>query len=62
LLPPGKPLTALQKGGIFALLALGKDLGYAMPDLPPDTPVTGAQAIALMGDLFGHVFPNLTPM
>jgi phospholipase C len=62
LLPPGKPLTALQKGGIFALLALGKDLGYAMPDLPPDAPVTGAQAIALMGDLFGHVFPNLTPM
>jgi hypothetical protein len=33
-----------------------------MPDLPLDTPVTGAQAIALLGDLFGNVFPNLTPM
>ena len=62
LLPPDKPVTTLQKGAIFALLALGKDLGYAMPDLPLDAPVTGAQAIALMGELFGNVFPNLTPM
>jgi hypothetical protein len=52
----------LQKGGIFALLALGKDLGHPVPDMPPDTPVTGAQAMAMMSELFGHVFPKLTPM
>ena len=33
--PLDKPLTAMQKGGIFALLALGKDLGHAVPDTPP---------------------------
>ena len=60
--PPDKPLTTMQKGGIFALLALGKDLGHAVPDLPLDTEVSGAQAIAMLGDLFGHLFPNLTPM
>jgi hypothetical protein len=55
-------LTTLQKGVICALLALGKDLGHPVPSLPPGTPVTGAQAMAMMGDLFGHVFPKLTPM
>ena len=62
LLPLDKPLTTLQKGSIFALLALGKDLGHPVPDMPPDTPLTGARAMALIGDLFGHVFPNLTPI
>ena len=60
--PLDKPLTAMQKGGIFALLALGKDLGHAVPALPLDTEVNGAEAIAMLGDLFGHLFPNLTPM
>ena len=62
LLPLDKPLTTLQKAGIFALLSLGKSLGHPMPDLSVDTPVNGAQAIAMMGELFGNVFPNLTPM
>jgi phospholipase C len=60
--PLDKPLTAMQKGGIFALLALGKDLGHTVPQLPLDTEVSGAEAIAMLGDLFGHLFPNLTPM
>jgi len=30
-----------------------------VPDIPLDTEVSGAQAIALLGDLFGHLFPNL---
>ena len=62
MVPLDKPLTAMQKGGIFALLALGKDLGHAVPELPLDTEVNGAEAIAMLGDLFGHLFPNLTPM
>ena len=52
----------MQKGGIFALLALGKDLGHAVPALPLDPDINGAQAIAMLGDLFGHLFPNLTPI
>jgi hypothetical protein len=30
--------------------------------MPAGTPVTGAQAMAMMGELFAHVFPDLTPM
>ena len=46
---------------IFALLPLGNALGHPLPDMPRDTPLTGAQAIALTAELFDDVFPNLTP-
>ena len=62
LVPLDKPLTAMQKGGIFALLSLGQALGHAMPAIALDTPLTGAEGMALMGELFNNVFPNLTPM
>ena len=59
---PDQPLTTMQKGGIFAVLSLGKDLGYTVPDLALDTEISGAQAIAMLGDLLARVFPNLPPM
>jgi phospholipase C len=59
---PDQPLTTMQKGGIFAVLSLGEDLGYTVPDLALDTEISGAQAIAMVGDLLAHVFPNLPPM
>ena len=62
LVPLDKPLTAMQKGGIFALLSLGQALGHPMPAMALDTQITGAEGIALMGELFNNVFPNLTPM
>ena len=57
-----KPLTTMQKGGIFAVLSVGKSLGRPVPDMAFDTPLSLGQAIALMGDLLAHLFPNLTPM
>jgi hypothetical protein len=30
--------------------------------MPPGTPDTGAQAMTLIGDLSGHMFPRLSPM
>ena len=62
LMPLDKPLTAMQKGGIFALLSLGQALGHAMPAMALDTQITGAEGMALMGELFNNVFPKLTPM
>jgi phospholipase C len=62
LVPLDKPLTAMQKGGIFALLSLGQALGHPMPAMALDTQLTGAEGMALMGELFNNVFPNLTPM
>jgi phospholipase C len=62
LLPLDKPLTTLQKGGIFAVLSLGKALGHPVPDIPRDAELSGAQAIAMLGELCGNLFPNLPPM
>jgi phospholipase C len=61
-LPLDKPLTTMQKGGIFAVLSVGKSLGRPVPDMALDTPLSLGQAIALIGDLLAHLFPNLTPM
>ena len=60
--PLDKPLTTMQKGGIFAVLSLAKDLGYTVPDLALDTEVSGAQAIAMLDDLLPRIFPNLPPI
>jgi hypothetical protein len=30
-----------------------------VPDIAPDTAPTGSEAVAIMRDLFGHIFPNL---
>jgi phospholipase C len=62
LVPLDKPLTTLQKGGIFALVALGKDLGHAVPPVSMDAPIMGSEGTALMAELFDKVFPRLTPM
>ena len=60
--PLDQPLTTMQRGGIYAVLALGKELGHTVPDLPLDAEVTGAEAIEMLGDLLGRVFPNLPHM
>jgi hypothetical protein len=63
LVPLDKPLTAMQKAGILALLSLGQALGrHAMPAMALDTQITGAEGMALMGELFNNVFPKLIPM
>ena len=57
--PPDAPLTGLGRALFFGLLALGKELGQPVPDIAPDTAPTGSEAVAIMRDLFGHMFPNL---
>jgi hypothetical protein len=42
----------------LGLLALAKEIGQTVPDIAPDTAPTGSEAVAIMRDLFGHIFPN----
>jgi phospholipase C len=59
LIPPDAPLSGLAKAFFFGFLAFGKDLGQTMPGYTPDAPPDGAEALAVMRDLFGHLYPNL---
>jgi hypothetical protein len=43
----------------FGLLVLAKEIGQSVPDIAPDTAPTRSEAVAIMRDLFGHMFPNL---
>jgi phospholipase C len=59
LLPPDRPLSVLG-GGIFrAALAFEKTLGAHVPDFPPDTQLTGAEAIEVIRDISFRLFPGL---
>ena len=57
--PLNAPLGPLAKGLFFGLLALGKELGQPVPDIKPEDEVNGAEAISIMRDEFGHMFPGL---
>jgi phospholipase C len=49
----------LGRALFFGLLALAKEIGQSVPDIAPDTAPTGSEAVAIMRDLLGHMFPNL---
>jgi hypothetical protein len=34
-------------------------LGEPVPDIGSEAPLTGAEGLAIMHDLFGHLFPHL---
>jgi phospholipase C len=57
--PVNGPASALQRGGLFTLVALGKKLGHAVPELEQDAEIKGAEAVEMISDLFGHLFPGL---
>jgi phospholipase C len=57
--PPDAPLSGHGRALFLGLLALGKEIGQPVPDIAPDTVPTGREAVAIMLDLFGHMFPNL---
>ena len=59
LIPPDAPLGVLAGAIFFGFLAFGKNLGQKVPDFTPDAPPTGAEALAIVRDLFGHLYPNL---
>lgn len=53
------PLGGLGQALFLGLLALAKEIGQTVPDIAPVTAPTGSEAVAIMRDLFGHIFPNL---
>jgi phospholipase C len=59
LLPPNRPLSVLGKGMLHAALAFEKLLGAPVPTIPPDTELTGAQALNIMRDAAFDLFPGL---
>ncbi len=52
-------LKGLCKAACFPVLALAKDMGLPAPDLDQDEAIGRADAIALIDDVFGHMFPGL---
>jgi phospholipase C len=57
--PPDAPISSLQKGALFTLVAMGRNLGHAVPDIREEAEIKGAEAITMIGDLFGRLFPGL---
>lgn len=53
------PMSGLQKGALFTLVAMGKRLGHAVPEIEVDAEIKGAEAIEMISELFGHLFPGL---
>jgi hypothetical protein len=41
------------------VLALAKDMGLPAPDIDQDEAIARADAIALVDEVFGHMFPRL---
>jgi phospholipase C len=52
-------LKGLGKAACFPVLALAKDLGLPAPDIDQDEAICRADAIGLIDDVFGHMFPGL---
>jgi phospholipase C len=61
--PARVPLEARLKGlcraACFPVLALAKDMGLPAPGLDHDEAIGRADAIALIDEVFGHMFPGL---
>jgi phospholipase C len=52
-------LKGLCKAACFPVLALAKDMGLPAPDLDQDEAIGRADAIALIDEVFGRMFPGL---
>jgi len=56
---PETRLRGLRKAACVPALALARHLGLPAPDLSQDEAIGRADAIALVNDLSGHLFPGL---
>jgi hypothetical protein len=56
---PEARLKGLCQAMCFPVLALAKDMGLPAPDVDQDEAIGRADAIALMDEVFGHMFPGL---
>ena len=52
------PLRPMARAALAGLFALGKELGHAVPDTF-HAGIKSSEAIAMVHDTFGHVFPGL---
>ena len=57
--PSEARLKGLCKAACFPALALAKDLGLPAPDIDEDEAIGRADAIELIDEVFGHMFPGL---
>jgi phospholipase C len=59
LVPLDAPLGLLGKSLLFAVFAMAEGFGKPVPDLKPEDPITGSQAIAIGHDILGELFPAM---
>jgi phospholipase C len=57
--PLDAPLGQLGKSLLFAVLAFAQGLGKTVPDLKPEEPITGGQAVAIGHEVLGDLFPAM---
>jgi phospholipase C len=57
--PLDAPLGQLGKSLLFAVLAFAQGLGKPVPDLKPEEPITGGQAVAIGHEVLGDLFPAM---
>jgi phospholipase C len=59
LLPPDAPLSVLAKHILLAVLAFAKEQGETVPDVAEDADIRGAEAVAILHEVAGKMFPGL---
>jgi len=59
LVPLDAPLGLLGKSLLFAVFAMAESFGKPVPDIKPEDPITGAQAIAIGHETLGELFPAM---
>ena len=59
LVPPDAPLRPLPRAALDAVLALAKELGQNVPDIRQDEAISESHGIAIIGEVFAHMFPRL---
>jgi phospholipase C len=59
LAPPDAPLRPLPRAALNAVLALAKELGQNVPDIKQDEAINGTHGIAIISEVFAHMFPRL---
>ena len=52
-------LKGLSKAACFPVLALAQHLGMPTPDISEDEALCRADGVAMIGEVFGHMFPGL---
>ncbi|HEY5356774.1 MAG TPA: alkaline phosphatase family protein [Streptosporangiaceae bacterium] len=56
---PDAPMRPLARAALHAVLALARELGQSVPEVKQDEEISAAHGIAMVGDVFGQMFPRL---